>query len=126
MDPILTTILSAIGNTALKKTVEEAITKLFKGKKPNVTQREKQAIADAAQKMVQAATMDDVKAYSPTYLSITSKIAPRAGGATKKSAAKKAPAKKVAAKRAPAKKVAAKKATAKSAAAKKSAARGRR
>ncbi|MDZ4801956.1 MAG: hypothetical protein SGI92_27695 [Bryobacteraceae bacterium] len=106
MDPILTTILSTVGVTALKKALEEAMTRLLKNEKPTVTEREKHAIAETAQKMVRAATMDDVKAYSPTYLAIEDRISrpgPR-GGAAKKTAAKRAPARKIASKKAPAKK----------------------
>jgi hypothetical protein len=119
MDPILTTILSTVGGAALKKAIEEAMTRLLKSKKPTVTEKEKQAIAQAAEKMVQVATMDEVKAHSPTWRAIEAKFPPHPPrGPARKSAAKKAHAIKAATKKSGAKKAAMKRTAAKKGAAK--------
>jgi hypothetical protein len=83
MDPIIQDLLKEGGKTVLATTLTLCMTKLLRRrKKEAVTPLEKKQIESAAEKMIQAASMEDVRHFSPAYQRI-------AGAAKKGSAAKK-------------------------------------
>jgi hypothetical protein len=102
MDPITTTILSEGGKAVLTGTIKACLEKLFRRKKKNITAEEKKQIEKTAEKMIQAATWDDVLRFDPKYQAIS--------GARRRGAAKKAaPKRRLAFKKAAPKRVAVKK-----------------
>ena len=100
MDPITTTILSTGGKAVLTGAITACLKKLFRRKK-TITAEEKKQIEKTAEKMIQAATWDDVLRFDPKYHTIS-----RRTGAAKKAAPKK----RIAFKKAAPKRVTAKKA----------------
>ena len=85
MDPIIQDLLKEGGKTVLATTLTLCMSKLLsRRKKAAVTPQEKKQIEHAAEKMIQAASMEDVRQFSPEYQRIT-------GAAKKGSAAKKVP-----------------------------------
>jgi hypothetical protein len=82
MDPHINDLLAKLGLEAAKQTMQ-AIIKAWEGrKKKKLSVAENKEIKEATQSIIQAATMDDVRQYSPTYHRIS-------GVAKKGSAAKK-------------------------------------
>jgi len=67
MDAFLVGMLTT---TAVRKAIELAITDLWRKLYGRVTREDKRQIEKAADKMVQAATMDDVRRYDPKVLAI--------------------------------------------------------
>lgn len=117
MDPI-TTILAAGGATILKKSIEKVMDRLFRGRKKTVTTKEKRQIELVAERMIQAATMDDIRRYDPAYHRLT--VAVRSAPAKKAAACKNAiPKKAWAVRKSAAKRVGVKQAAPKKLAAKK-------
>src|SRR4051812_4767603 len=90
MDPITTTILSEGGKAVLTGTIKACLEKLFRRKKKTITAEDQKQIDKTAEKMIQAATWEDVLRFDPKYQGITATRPHRAkGGAAKKAAPKK-------------------------------------
>jgi hypothetical protein len=82
MDPQINDLLAKLGIEAAKQTMQSVIKAWEQRKKKKLSAAENKEIKLAAQSIIQAATMDDVRQYSPTYHRIS-------GAAKKGSAAKK-------------------------------------
>jgi hypothetical protein len=112
MDPILQDLLKECGKTVVTTALGACLAKLLSArKKKQLTAAEEAQVQKTAEKMIRAATMDDVRRYSPAYQSVSSAVKKEAAKRTaqRKAAPKKAAVKKSAAKRSPAKKGATKK-----------------
>jgi hypothetical protein len=119
MDAIITAILSAGGSEVVKKAITVAMDTVLRRKKSKVTASDKKKIEQAAEKMIQAATIADVHRYSPlvrrldvesarAYRSGPAKHAPVKHGAAKR-VFRKSARKAVVARKAPTKRASAKK-----------------
>jgi hypothetical protein len=84
VDLITTTILSEGGKAVLTTTLKACLEKLFKRKKKSISVEEQKQIDKTAEKMIQAATWDDVLRFDTKYQTITHR-----SGAAKKAAPKK-------------------------------------
>ena len=76
----------------MKKCIETAMNKLLRRKRKAVTPEEKKQIEQVAEKMIQAATMDDVRKYDPAYHRLTiaaERVPARKAAACKKAATKR-------------------------------------
>jgi hypothetical protein len=93
IDPLTTTILSAVGMEALKAGVRKAIEKIFREKKEKpLTAEEKQLAAKAADaavaELIQPATLADVEKFDGKYGAIKRRVGdgwdkkPKAGKAS--------------------------------------------
>jgi hypothetical protein len=74
MDPITTTILTTGGSIVVRKCIEMAMEKLLRRKKKNVTPEDKRQIRKTAERMIHAATMDDVRRYDQGYQQLAAAI----------------------------------------------------
>jgi hypothetical protein len=87
MDPITTSILMEGGKALLKEIIQKGMEKLARRKKDRLTPEDKQQIEKTTEKMIHAATMDDVRKYSPKYRTISAAAKKRV--AFKRSAGRK-------------------------------------
>lgn len=116
MDEIVKHLLDTAGTTAIQKAIGEVLTAMAPGSKKVLSRKDKQAIQKTAERMIQAATIEDVHRYNPLVrkLEAFSGSSVHRKAAPAKRAAKKVIVKKVARevvvtrKRAPAKRSASK------------------
>ena len=98
MDEIVKHLLDTAGTTAIQKAIGEVLTAMAVGCKKVLSRKDKQAIQKTAERMIQAATIEDVHRYNPLVRrldALSGSSAPRKGAPAKR-AAKKVIVKKVA------------------------------
>jgi RecJ-like exonuclease len=92
MDAILQDVLKECGKTTVTTALGACLAKLLSGRrKKQLTTAEEAQVHKAAENIIQVATMDDVRRYSPAFHRVSS--------AAKKGAAKRVGVKKAVAKR---------------------------
>ena len=88
MDPIIQELLKEGGKTVLATALTACLTKLLRSRKGKITTQDAEHIEKTADRMIQAATMDDVRLYSPAYHSVSRAVSKKSA-AYKKAAPKK-------------------------------------
>ena len=94
MDAIIQKLLEEGGKTLLASGIKACIEKLARRKKKRLTQDDKRGIEATTEKMIQAATLEDVHRYSPVVIRLD-RLAHYAGGMAKRAPSKRSAAKKV-------------------------------
>ena len=92
MDEIIKHIIEKVGDSAVQQAVLGALTGLALAGKKVLSLREKRQLEEAAEKMVQVATLDDLDQLEPVYREMERirSSGPKKGVAYKKAAPKKA------------------------------------
>jgi hypothetical protein len=97
MDEIVKHLMDTAGSAAVKAAIDGMLKAIAAGCKKVLSRKDKKDIGRAAEKMIQAVTMDDVHRYDPKVSALTTKLSGkfvetgRRAGPAKKGAPKRRP-----------------------------------